>query len=103
VTNRADGRASGRTGVVQTLRRPAEIRFAPNEGLCANFFICCPTFYPNMEIAIFRIVQECLSNLHRHSGSATAAIRPTREGDPLVVRVQDNGKGISLDKRELIE
>ena len=28
----------------------------------------------DMEIAIFRIVQECLTNIHRHSGSDTAAI-----------------------------
>jgi signal transduction histidine kinase len=44
-----------------------------------------------MEIAIFRIVQECLTNIHRHSGSATAAIRLTREGDHLFVRLQDKG------------
>jgi two-component system NarL family sensor kinase len=34
-----------------------------------------------LEIAIFRIVQECLTNIHRHSGSATAAIRLHQEGD----------------------
>jgi signal transduction histidine kinase len=56
------------------------------------------------EIAIFRIVQECLTNIHRHSGSATAAIRVRQEGDTVFVKVQDSGKGIPLEKQhELIE
>jgi two-component system NarL family sensor kinase len=57
-----------------------------------------------MEIAVFRIVQECLSNISRHSGSSTAAIRLRVDGELLVLEVQDNGKGIPLNKqRELIE
>ena len=57
-----------------------------------------------MEIAIFRIVQECLSNISRHSGGNSAAIRLRMEGDHLLLEVQDNGKGIPLDKqREMIE
>jgi PAS domain S-box-containing protein len=56
------------------------------------------------EIAIFRIIQECLTNIHRHSGSATAAIRLRREAGHLAVQVQDSGKGIPLEKqRELIQ
>jgi signal transduction histidine kinase len=57
-----------------------------------------------LEIAVFRIVQECLTNIHRHSGSATATIRLHLEGDRLTVEVQDRGKGIPLEKQhELIE
>jgi PAS domain S-box-containing protein len=57
-----------------------------------------------MEIAIFRIVQECLTNIHRHSGSDVAAIRLFQEGDHLTVQVQDNGKGIPADKqRQLVD
>lgn len=57
-----------------------------------------------LEIAIFRIVQECLTNIHRHSGSATAAIRVQQEGDAVFVKVQDSGKGIPLEKQHpLIE
>lgn len=56
------------------------------------------------EIAIFRMVQECLTNIHRHSGSGTATIRLHQEGDRLTVQVQDSGKGIPLEKQhELIE
>jgi signal transduction histidine kinase len=58
---------------------------------------------PNdMEIAIFRIVQECLTNIHRHSGSATARLNMVAEDGQIVVRVQDKGKGIPLKRqREL--
>jgi two-component system NarL family sensor kinase len=57
-----------------------------------------------LEITIFRIVQECLTNIHRHSGSSTATIRLYQEGDRLTVQVQDRGKGIPLEKHhELID
>jgi len=52
----------------------------------------------NLETAIFRIVQECLTNIHRHSGSTTAAIRIFQENDQIVIVAQDWGKGISADK-----
>jgi PAS domain S-box-containing protein len=58
-----------------------------------------PRLSEDVEITIFRIVQECLTNIHRHSGSATAAIRVQREGDRLMIRVRDNGKGISPEKQ----
>ncbi len=48
----------------------------------------------DMELAIFRVVQECLTNVHRHSGSKTADIRIAREGDHLLVEVKDQGEGI---------
>jgi len=57
-----------------------------------------------MEIAIFRIVQECLTNIHRHSGSTTATISLFQEGDRVTVQVRDMGRGIPLEKqRDLIE
>jgi signal transduction histidine kinase len=52
-----------------------------------------------MEIAIFRMVQECLTNIHRHSGSATATIRVREKDRCILVEVQDQGKGIPLDKQ----
>jgi PAS domain S-box-containing protein len=50
------------------------------------------------EIALFRVVQECLTNIHRHSGSATAAIRIRRENGVVSLEVKDDGKGIPADK-----
>src|SRR6202007_1943693 len=52
----------------------------------------------DMEVAIFRIVQECLTNIHRHSGSKTATIQVTREPDKICVEVQDHGKGMSQER-----
>jgi PAS domain S-box-containing protein len=55
------------------------------------------------EIAIFRIIQECLTNIHRHSGSTTAGIRIRRQGRRIEVQVEDSGKGIPQERqRELI-
>jgi PAS domain S-box-containing protein len=54
------------------------------------------------ELAIFRIVQECLTNIHRHSGSSTASIQIQQEGSRLRVEVRDYGKGIPLAKQKEI-
>lgn len=55
------------------------------------------------ETAIFRVVQECLTNIHRHSGSPVANIRITRDGDQICVRVEDHGKGIPPEKRSAMD
>jgi PAS domain S-box-containing protein len=53
---------------------------------------------PEVELAIFRLVQECLTNIHRHSGSKTAAIRIVRDSDKIRAEVQDRGKGMSQER-----
>ncbi|MFZ0641445.1 MAG: response regulator [Candidatus Acidiferrales bacterium] len=52
----------------------------------------------DMELVVFRVVQECLTNVHRHSGSKNAAIWITRETDRVLVEVRDEGKGISPER-----
>lgn len=52
----------------------------------------------DLELAIFRIVQECLTNVHRHSSNKTASIRITREADIITVEVEDKGKGMSSER-----
>jgi two-component system NarL family sensor kinase len=52
-----------------------------------------------LELAIFRIIQECLTNIHRHSGSTTATIRIQREEGHVSVQVIDRGKGIPNEKQ----
>jgi len=49
-----------------------------------------------VEIALFRIVQECLTNIHRHSGSSTAAIHLVKQLDRVVLEVQDAGRGMAI-------
>jgi len=53
---------------------------------------------PEVELAIFRLVQECLTNIHRHSGSKTAVIRIIRGPDKIYAEVQDHGKGMSPER-----
>jgi PAS domain S-box-containing protein len=55
----------------------------------------------DLETAIFRIVQECLTNIHRHSGSKTAVIRIVQEKDQVTIVAEDAGKGIPADKLRL--
>lgn len=54
--------------------------------------------FPETEIAIFRVVQECLTNIHRHSESPTAIIRLYQSSGKVTLEVIDEGKGIAPDK-----
>ncbi len=49
----------------------------------------------DMELVIFRLVQECLTNIHRHSESKTASIRIARESNQITLDIRDQGKGMS--------
>jgi signal transduction histidine kinase len=51
------------------------------------------------ETAIFRTVQECLTNIHRHSESPTARIRIAASDGHVFVEVEDRGKGIPPEKQ----
>ncbi len=57
----------------------------------------------DLETAIFRIVQECLTNIHRHSQSPLARIRITRSDSQVCLEVEDKGKGIPPEKREAMD
>ena len=52
------------------------------------------------ELALFRVLQEGLTNVHRHSGSPTAHVRLLVEGRNGVLEIEDDGKGI---RPELLE
>ena len=51
-----------------------------------------------LELVMFRLVQECLTNIHRHSGSRSAVIRLTQESGNICLEVQDHGRGISRER-----
>jgi signal transduction histidine kinase len=51
----------------------------------------------NREIVIFRIIQEGLANVHRHSGSATANIKLRYSGPNVILEITDQGRGLQLD------
>lgn len=46
------------------------------------------------ELALFRVLQESLTNVHRHSGSSTAGVALSMAGDKAVLEIRDRGKGI---------
>jgi signal transduction histidine kinase len=50
-------------------------------------------FPRGLELAVFRIVQEGLANIHRHSGARRACIRVARHPSALSLEVQDDGTG----------
>jgi PAS domain S-box-containing protein len=47
----------------------------------------------DLELALFRVLQESLTNVHRHSGSSTAIVRLYSDGPTIVLEVTDEGKG----------
>jgi signal transduction histidine kinase len=46
----------------------------------------------DMELSVFRVIQECLTNIHRHAGSATAEIRIIQDKACLTIEIEDAGK-----------
>ncbi len=50
-------------------------------------------FKPDLEIALYRIAQEAITNAVRHSGGSRVWVRLKREGDRLALEVTDNGRG----------
>jgi signal transduction histidine kinase len=78
---------SGRSRIDVKLDMPSELERLPNE----------------VELSIFRIVQECLTNVHRHAGSQSAAIRITHEDHSLRIEIEDDGRGVSRDKQRAFD
>jgi signal transduction histidine kinase len=70
-----------RSGIVATLDIPEKLQRLPAE----------------VETALFRILQEALTNVHRHSRSSSVKVR--LDGDPscVALAIQDHGRGISQD------
>ncbi len=50
---------------------------------------------PAVETALFRLIEECLSNVERHSGSSSALVRVACDAGAVQVDVVDEGRGVS--------
>jgi len=69
-------------------------RFAQRTGIEVNYHSTFEDRLPDeAETHLFRIVQEALTNVARHSGATRVGIELQREGDRLHLRMQDNGRG----------
>ncbi len=55
---------------------------------------------PDAEVALFRIVQESLANVHRYSGSATAFVRARSDHAEVRLEIGDFGKGMSKESKK---
>ena len=51
----------------------------------------------DLELAAFRVLQESLTNIHRHSGSPTAHVRLLTKNRVVILQIKDEGKGIPLN------
>jgi PAS domain S-box-containing protein len=70
---------SSRSGIKTTLKTQEHFGRLPTEA----------------ELAMFRVLQESLTNVHRHSGSETAEVRLLKEDGNAVLEVEDKGKGFN--------
>jgi PAS domain S-box-containing protein len=61
-----------------------------------------PLLPPETQLVLFRIVQESLNNIQRHSRASRASVTLEWEGAEVTVTISDNGKGFTLP-RELTE
>jgi len=60
-----------------------------------------PRLAPQLERTVFRMVQEGMTNVFRHSHAQKASVTLTHEAGSLLLRVQDNGMGVSEHTMQL--
>lgn len=64
-------------------------------------FVRCPDhFMPEIELTVYRIIQEALTNVEKHSGAKKLSVECTTGGKQLHIRIRDNGKGYHREKVE---
>jgi signal transduction histidine kinase len=82
-------------GLVAALRWYVD-GFVKRSGINVEFTVPGDIGRPDsdIEIALFRVVQESLSNIHRHSGSEKASIRLERTSENISLEIRDQGRGI---------
>jgi signal transduction histidine kinase len=57
----------------------------------------------DVEIVLFRVVQECLTNVHRHSGSRSAEVHLGQRDGFVFVQVRDFGRGVPQDRQSAFQ
>ena len=71
-------------------------RFAQRSGLAVAYQVVepLPELSPDAELVIYRVAQEALTNVARHSGSDRAELSLRPDDDRLVLIVRDRGRGL---------
>ena len=87
--------ADGLLGVLQSYAQP----FSKRTGLQVQ--IQCPhgdlRLAPDLELALFRIVQEALTNCAKHANATHVTVRLQLDSKPKLLSVLDDGDGFELD------
>ncbi|MEU3983561.1 sensor histidine kinase [Streptomyces sp. NPDC026672] len=78
-------------------RLPELVEQAAGAGLAVAVEGAAPRLAPGTDLAAFRIVQEALTNVVRHSGSRHARVRLERDPDVLRLRIDDDGPATGAD------
>ena len=82
-------------GLVSALKWYAQ-GFSKRSGIYVDVFAEPIDRLPaDLELALFRVVQESLANVRHHSGSETASIRLERKSDEISLEIQDKGRGLA--------
>jgi PAS domain S-box-containing protein len=70
--------------------------FTARSGIQATFDVPtdCGRFSRDTELALFRVLQESLTNVHRHSGSQTAHVKLLCNGRMAILEIRDEGNGV---------
>ena len=55
-----------------------------------------------MEIALFRVLQESLTNVHRHSKASDASVHFQHEPESVILEIRDFGQGIPSERLRLL-
>jgi len=81
-------------GLVSAIRTMVET-FSERSGIPVDFE--APSEIKSLgdgDLALFRVVQECLTNVHRHSGAKRANIRLSETPEAVTLEVSDDGRGM---------
>jgi signal transduction histidine kinase len=57
----------------------------------------------NIETILYRVIQECVNNVIKHSGADTLDITIIKERDELTATIEDNGNGFDTSDKEKFE
>ena len=94
-----------RPGMLDDLGLIATIQWELNEFQERTGIKCKGFFEPddftvdfNRSTTLFRILMEILTNVYRHSGASQVDVSLIKKQDELILRVQDNGKGITKEE-----
>jgi signal transduction histidine kinase len=86
-------------GLLSAIRWYAE-GFSKRSGVTASLELpeVSSRFPEGVELALFRVLQESLTNVHRHSGCSSVTVRLEASEKELNLWVKDNGRGIPEDR-----